>query len=103
MFEVQDFGKGIPKDKLEKIFEVFYQVDSGVDRSFGGTGLGLSISQGIVLGHGGRIWVESEEGKGSTFKFTLPLKPVQDAEGTFAKLDMFKVKNDNQKQGVEDK
>jgi len=103
LFEVQDFGKGIPKDELEKIFEVFYQVDSGVDRNFGGTGLGLSISQGIVLGHGGRIWVESEEGKGSTFKFTIPLKPVNDVEGAFAKLDMFKVKNDNQKQGVEDK
>jgi PAS domain S-box-containing protein len=102
LFEVQDFGKGIPKDELEKIFEVFYQVDSGVDRSFGGTGLGLSISQGIVLGHGGRLWVESEEGKGSTFKFTLPLKPVNDVEGTFAKLDMFKVKNDNQRQGADE-
>ncbi len=103
LFEVQDFGKGIPKDKKEKIFEVFYQVDSGVDRSFGGTGLGLSISQGIVLGHGGKIWVDSKEGKGSTFKFTIPLKPVSDVEGAFAKLDMFKVKNNDQKQGVENK
>ncbi len=78
-------------------------MDSGFDRSFGGTGLGLSISQGIVLGHGGRLWVDSEEGKGSTFKFTIPLKPISDVEGAFAKLDMFKVKNDDQKQGVENK
>lgn len=91
VFRVQDFGRGIPKDHIDKIFEVFYQVDSGVDRSFGGTGLGLTICRGIVIGHGGRIWVESEEEKGSTFCFSLPISPVSDVEGTFGKIDVFHV------------
>ena len=83
LFEIQDFGKGIPKDKQRKIFDTFYQVDSGMDRKFGGAGLGLSICRGIVLSHGGEIWVESNgnPGEGSTFKFTLPFTPVQDIEG----------------------
>jgi len=89
LFEVQDFGRGIPKDKQDAIFETFYQVDSSTDVKFGGAGLGLSISRGIVLAHGGEIWVESEEKKGSTFTFTLPVKPVRDVEGTFRKMDIF--------------
>jgi PAS domain S-box-containing protein len=76
LFEVQDFGCGIPKDKQRRIFDVFYQVDSGFDRRFGGVGLGLAISRGIVISHGGRIWVESKVGKGSIFRFTIPLKHV---------------------------
>jgi len=83
LFVIQDFGRGIPKDKQEKIFEIFYQVDSGMDRKFGGAGLGLAISRGIVLSHGGNIWVESEPDKGSTFRFALPITPVQDLEGKF--------------------
>ena len=78
IFEIQDFGRGIPKNKQEKIFNTFYQVDYGMDRKFGGVGLGLAISRGIVLAYGGKIWVESKVGRGSNFKFTLPLKPLKD-------------------------
>ncbi len=89
LFEVQDFGRGIPKDKQEKIFETFYQVESGKNMKFGGAGLGLSISRGIVLAHDGRIWVESTPGKGSTFKFNLPIQPMMDIENKFKKIDIF--------------
>jgi len=93
LFEVQDPGRGIPKNKRERIFETFYQVDSGMDRKFGGAGLGLAISRGIVLAHGGNIWVDSKAGEGSTFRFTLPVKPVQDLEGKFKEVDMFRMNN----------
>jgi signal transduction histidine kinase len=82
LFEVQDFGIGIPKDKQEEIFEIFHQVDSGDDRKLGGTGLGLALSKGIVVLHGGKMWVESTEDKGSTFRFTLPIKSIYDIENT---------------------
>lgn len=72
LFEVQDFGCGIPKDKQAKIFETFYQVDSSMNRSFDGAGLGLSISKNIIHAHKGKIWAESE-GKGTTMFFTLPI------------------------------
>jgi len=75
---VTDTGAGIPPDKLERIFERFYQVDGSATRRFGGAGLGLAICRRIVEAHGGRIWAESEVGKGSTFYFTLP-KSVPDA------------------------
>jgi signal transduction histidine kinase len=71
---VADTGPGIaPKDQ-ERIFEEFQQVDSSSTRRKGGTGLGLAISKKIVEMHGGRIWVESELGRGSTFRFTLPVR-----------------------------
>jgi signal transduction histidine kinase len=70
--EVSDTGIGIPKDKLKRIFERFYQVDNSLARRFGGMGLGLSITKQIVEAHGGEIWAESEVGRGSTFFFTLP-------------------------------
>lgn len=73
--EVQDTGIGIPPDKLEKIFDRFYQADGGSTRRYGGVGLGLSICKSILAAHGGNIWVESEEGKGSRFIFTLPKIP----------------------------
>jgi PAS domain S-box-containing protein len=72
---VKDYGAGIPKEKQHSIFERFRQVDETVKRKHGGTGLGLSITKGLVESLGGRIWVESELGKGAKFIFTLPLKP----------------------------
>ncbi len=97
LVEIQDYGKGIPKDKQKKVFEMFYQVDSGIGRLFGGTGLGLSISRGIILGHGGKIWADSTLGKGSVFRFMLPIKPFQNVEGTFKEIDMFNVETDKEK------
>jgi two-component system phosphate regulon sensor histidine kinase PhoR len=68
---VHDTGLGIPADDLPRIFERFYKIDRA--RSGGGTGLGLSISRHLVEAHGGKIWAESLEGRGSTFFFTIPL------------------------------
>ena len=65
-YRVSDTGIGIPKDEVENIFAEFRQVDTTITREFGGTGLGLSITKKFVEMHGGRIWVESELGKGST-------------------------------------
>ena len=72
-FRVQDTGIGIPRDRQEHIFDAFTQVDGSTARRFGGTGLGLTICRQIVQMMGGRIWVESELGKGSTFHVTLPM------------------------------
>ena len=70
---VADAGVGIPPEQLGRIFEEFYQVDMSLRRPSGGAGLGLAISKRFVELHGGRIWAESEVGKGSTFHFSLPL------------------------------
>jgi signal transduction histidine kinase len=70
---VTDAGRGIPADKLELIFERFEQVDVSDSRQKGGTGLGLAISRSIIQKHGGRIWVESTLGEGSTFRISLPM------------------------------
>jgi signal transduction histidine kinase len=70
---VSDQGEGIPPEYRDKIFERFFQVDGASTRRVGGSGLGLAISRGIVEAHHGKIWVESAVGKGSTFRFTLPL------------------------------
>ena len=73
-FMVEDTGVGIPEDKLDCVFEAFRQSDSSTTRQFGGTGLGLTISSQIVELMNGRIWVESQLGKGSRFHFVLPLE-----------------------------
>jgi signal transduction histidine kinase/CheY-like chemotaxis protein len=70
---VSDSGSGIPAEKIPFIFDGFYQVDHSLNRSHGGTGLGLTISKEFVESHGGKIWVESEVGVGSTFTFTIPI------------------------------
>ncbi len=72
---VQDTGEGIPADKQELLFQRFKQIDNDPDRRSRGTGLGLAICRELVDMHGGRIAVESKEGQGSNFMFTLPLKP----------------------------
>jgi len=89
IFEVQDFGREIPKNKQKKIFDIFYQLDSGMNHHFSDIGLGLTISRGIVLSHGGKIWIESENGKGNIFRFTLPIKPVHNLGGKFKEVDIY--------------
>jgi two-component system phosphate regulon sensor histidine kinase PhoR len=74
-FSVEDNGIGIPKEDLSRIFERFYRVDKGRSKELGGTGLGLSIVKHLVQAHGGKVWVESQLGKGSTFYFILPGRP----------------------------
>jgi signal transduction histidine kinase len=71
---VRDTGPGIALADQAKIFEEFQQADNSATKRKGGTGLGLSIAKRIIGMHGGRIWVESDVGKGSTFAFTIPVK-----------------------------
>ncbi|MBT9391851.1 response regulator [Hymenobacter sp. NST-14] len=78
-FGVRDTGIGIPADKVEAIFEDFSQANASTTRQFGGTGLGLSIARNLVQLHGGRLWVESTEGTGSTFWFEIPAHPADPA------------------------
>lgn len=73
---VSDSGVGIPQEQLSRVFERFYRVDKARSRKSGGTGLGLSIVKHLVEMHGGKIWVNSELGKGSVFTFTIPSKPA---------------------------
>jgi signal transduction histidine kinase len=78
-FTVSDEGRGIPAEKLERVFERFEQVDSSDSRQKGGSGLGLAISRNIVELHGGRIWVTSQLGRGSDFHFVLPVPTPAEA------------------------
>jgi signal transduction histidine kinase len=75
---VEDDGVGIPAKDLPHVFERFYQVESHLTRKHGGMGLGLSVARVMIELHGGRIWAESTEGKGSKFTFLLPLEPKKD-------------------------
>jgi two-component system cell cycle sensor histidine kinase PleC len=73
---VRDNGPGIPRDKLDNIFQPFNQVDNRFDRQAGGTGLGLALVRGLAQLHGGRAWVESEYGRGCSVFVTLPAEPA---------------------------
>jgi signal transduction histidine kinase len=77
---VRDTGPGIPAGNQAKLFQEFVQADTTVAQQKGGTGLGLAISKRIIEMHGGKIWIESVLGQGSTFSFTVPVRVEQRAE-----------------------
>ena len=103
-FYVEDTGIGIPKDKQEIIFEIFRQGEDSLSREYGGTGIGLSISKKLVELLGGKIWIESEKGTGSTFYFTIllnefvqinyPTKEEPEKKKTFEKQTILIVEDD---------
>ena len=76
LFSVRDTGIGIPADRVDRLFEQFSQVDASITRRYGGTGLGLAISKRLAEIHGGRMWVTSRAGAGSTFSFTIKTAPA---------------------------
>lgn len=73
VFTIEDNGSGIPFEKIDNLFKKFYQIDTSAKRKHGGTGLGLAICKGIVEGHGGKIWVDTNYTQGTSIKFTLPI------------------------------
>jgi len=79
LFHVKDSGIGIPNDSKKMVFERFRQAKGQDSRRYGGAGLGLAISKECILLHGGKMWFESEEGKGTCFYFSIPYKPCQSA------------------------
>jgi signal transduction histidine kinase/DNA-binding response OmpR family regulator/streptogramin lyase len=87
-FEVRDTGIGIAADKLDRLFKAFSQVDSSTTRKYGGTGLGLTISEKLVHLMGGEIMVESEDGKGSTFSFTISTLISRESVRTYINCNM---------------
>ncbi|MDB1551988.1 cell wall metabolism sensor histidine kinase WalK [Latilactobacillus sakei] len=80
ILSISDQGLGIPRKDLGEIFDRFYRVDKARSRKQGGTGLGLAISKEVIEAHNGRVWVDSQEGKGSTFYISLPYEPI-DSDG----------------------
>jgi signal transduction histidine kinase/DNA-binding response OmpR family regulator len=81
IISVADTGRGIPEDEQTRVFDEFHQVDMSLKRSHRGAGLGLAIAKRFVELHGGRIWLQSQLGKGSTFSFTLPLSREAELRG----------------------
>lgn len=77
---ISDEGMGIPQNNVNRIFDRFYRADRARSRAMGGTGLGLAISREMIIAHGGEIWAESEEGKGTTIFFTLPFEMHEGGE-----------------------
>jgi len=75
ILEVADQGAGLTDEQQERVFERFYRTDRARSRTAGGTGLGLAIVAAMISAHHGRVWVDSEPGKGATFGFALPLAP----------------------------
>ena len=96
LFEIQDQGMDIPKDKQKRLFKAFYRAEEGKSREYSGGGIRLALSRGIVTVHGGKIWVESEGGKGTTFRFTLPIKPVDNIQTRCKESDIFESKKDDE-------
>jgi two-component system phosphate regulon sensor histidine kinase PhoR len=85
---VRDTGIGIPNEDQPRLFERFYRVDKARSREMGGTGLGLAIVKHLVLAHNGRVWVESEPGKGSTFSFIIPERTEETSSSTGLNLSL---------------
>ncbi|GAB5409574.1 MAG: ATP-binding protein [Balneolaceae bacterium] len=82
LFIVKDSGIGIPEDKMNLLFDRFSQIEADRNRRYGGTGLGLAISKRLIEGMGGRIWVQSKKGSGTTFYFTIASNPISRSERT---------------------
>jgi signal transduction histidine kinase len=84
MVSVADTGGGIPDEERRRVFTRLYRADNPLIKGLGETGVGLSVAKTLIEAHGGRIWVESEEGLGSTFSFLLPVEGPEDDQGGFA-------------------
>ncbi|HVS92881.1 MAG TPA: two-component regulator propeller domain-containing protein [Mucilaginibacter sp.] len=93
LFSVRDTGIGIPKDKIDRLFKPFSQVDSGTTRKYGGTGLGLAISSKLIELMGGKISVESQPGKGTTFFFNIKSKLSSKAARTYVHINVSGIEN----------
>jgi len=83
---VSDTGPGIPEEKLKSVFQPFQQLDSGIRRRYGGSGLGLAISRAFVEMHEGRMWIESQVGRGTTVHFDLPLPPAATSDSVASEV-----------------